>query len=144
MIKFASIHNHDQFSLLDGLNNAKEYIDGCIKRDICGFGITNHGNTSSVLDYYTYGKKIGFPVMLGEEFYIEVIARNEGDKLNLQWEPSQLSSDQLEDATKSISSKMILEDKVEAKDPPKIPDQPEDKMSDEEDNYMIKHLTRIP
>ncbi|MFH1771121.1 MAG: HIT family protein [archaeon] len=80
----------------------------------------------------------------GEEFYIEVIARNENDGLNLQWEPSQVSSEELEEATKSISSRMILEEKVEADNPPKIPDQPEDKMSDDENNYMIKQLTRIP
>lgn len=81
----------------------------------------------------------------GEEFYIEVIARNEDDGLDFQWKPSQLSSSDLEEATKSISSRMIIEEKVKAENPPKMEDQPEDKnITDDEENYMIKQLTRIP
>lgn len=71
MIEFASIHNHDGYSLLDGLGSAPEYIKACKEKGIYAFGITNHGNTSAILQYYEEGRKQGYKTLLGEEFYIE-------------------------------------------------------------------------
>lgn len=70
-VKYANFHSHCGASYLDGVGDAKEYIDASIERGIYSAGTTNHGNTASVLHYYDYGKKKGFPVMLGSEFYVE-------------------------------------------------------------------------
>jgi len=70
-IKYHNFHSHDGGSLLDGLCTAKEYIDHAIEIGLYGTGITNHGNCSTILEYYDYGNKLGYPTTLGEEFYIE-------------------------------------------------------------------------
>ncbi|NQU98602.1 HIT family protein [Candidatus Woesearchaeota archaeon] len=86
----------------------------------------------------------------GEEFYMEVIARMQDDGLNFQWKPKQLQTADLDAATSSISGKIIVP-KEEAKEekpehPPKMDkkEKEEDAMSDEEENYLLKQLDRIP
>jgi len=80
----------------------------------------------------------------GDGLEIHVIARYQGDSINFQWSPKQVPAGELDSITSSIAGKVLLEERPE--NPPKIPDQPEDKMSESEDkdNYLIKQLERIP
>ncbi|MBC8500177.1 MAG: HIT family protein [Nanoarchaeota archaeon] len=81
----------------------------------------------------------------GEEFYIEVIARKQGDDLNFQWKPKQLPTNEMDSVVSSISSNMVIgKQKEEPKHPPKIEDQPEDIIGEDEDSYLLEQLKRIP
>lgn len=70
-IKFASIHNHSHYSMLDGIGSSKQYVKACMERDIHAFALTDHGTCAGLLDFYEEGRKKGFKIILGEEFYIE-------------------------------------------------------------------------
>lgn len=48
---YVPLHNHDEFSLLDGFSHPYEYLDRCIDLGINSFAITNHGNQMSWLYY---------------------------------------------------------------------------------------------
>lgn len=75
-------------------------------------------------------------------FSIDVIARKQDDGLNFQWKPKQLPTNEMDAVMSSIAGKMMLEETT-PKNPPKIEDQPQDKL-DGDDNYLIKQLERIP
>ena len=70
-VNLHNFHSHDGLSLLDGTCTPKQYIDAAMEIGLYGQGISNHGNCASVIEYYDYGKKMGYPVTLGEEFYVE-------------------------------------------------------------------------
>lgn len=76
-------------------------------------------------------------------FVINVIPRKEKDNINLQWQPKQLSEEemstielQLKEATKDIG----VFEKIE----PKKTDKKETETIFWEDNYLMKQLRRIP
>ncbi|MBC8495731.1 HIT domain-containing protein [archaeon] len=89
----------------------------------------------------------------GEEFYIDVVARKQDDGLNFQWQPKQLHTPEMDSVMSSISNKIVIDQDSkpskepsmsEPQHPPKIKEQPSDVMSDEEENYLLKQLDRIP
>jgi len=63
-------------------------------------------------------------------FQVHVVARNEGDGLNFQWQPKQLSEEELENVLMQLSS-------VEKEELPEE-EEPED------EGYLLKSLRRIP
>ena len=48
---YTPLHNHDEFSLLDGFSHPKEYLDRCLELGLNSFAITNHGNQYSWVYY---------------------------------------------------------------------------------------------
>jgi|FLOH01.1.fsa_nt_gi diadenosine tetraphosphate (Ap4A) HIT family hydrolase len=101
--------------------------------------------TATVL-FETLGAQ-GTNIITEEEngFKINIIARKQDDGLDFQWEPKQLSQGDLESVTSSISGKMVIGQREEFKQTPVIEDQPEDRsMNDDEENYLLKQLDRIP
>jgi len=78
-------------------------------------------------------------------FCISIIPRKDNDGINLQWQPKQLSDDemstvelQLKEETKNIGSF-----EGEKKEPVDIDKKPK-KIEEGEENYQIKQLRRIP
>lgn len=53
---YATLHNHDEFSVLDGFSHPQEYLDRALELGIKSFAITNHGNQFSWI-YYALLKK---------------------------------------------------------------------------------------
>ena len=81
----------------------------------------------------------------GEEFYIDVIARNQDDGLNFQWKPKQIPTEEMESVKGEISGKIIIGAEEPPKNPPRMEEKEEEKQVDtEEEDYMLKKLQRIP
>lgn len=70
-IKYANFHSHDGYSYLDGTGNAKQYMAKAQDKNLYCQGISNHGVTSSVLEWYDTAKKMDYRTTLGQEFYVE-------------------------------------------------------------------------
>lgn len=67
---FVPIHLHDDFSLLDGASSVKHYVKLAKEFNIPGISITNHGNATSIYQFYKTVKEAGLKPILGEEFYL--------------------------------------------------------------------------
>ena len=80
-------------------------------------------------------------------FMIHVIPRRDGDNLNFQWQPKQLNEEQvstIEMQLKEESQKIggFVKEKaapIELKEEAEVIEQ-----GDEEENYLVKHIHRIP
>lgn len=73
VLRFADIHRHSGYSLLDGANHIKDIVR---KTDYVG-ALTDHGNMYGFLDYYKQMKKSNKQPIVGFEAYAENI---EGEK----------------------------------------------------------------
>jgi len=85
-MKFSHLHNHTQFSLLDGASNVARLFEKARANDMPGMAITDHGNMFGVFDFVSEawkkkkvigqtpeGKDIEEPVVkpvVGCEFYL--------------------------------------------------------------------------
>ncbi len=85
-MKFSHLHNHTQYSLLDGASSASRLFDKAIKDEMPAMAITDHGNMFGVFDFVAQawkkkkvvgkredGKDIEEPVVkpvVGCEFYL--------------------------------------------------------------------------
>lgn len=67
---FASLHNHTQFSLLDGLTTIDELLDKTVENGQKAVGITDHGSLSGVYSALEGGKERGITVVPGLEAYL--------------------------------------------------------------------------
>ncbi|MBU1202306.1 MAG: HIT family protein [Nanoarchaeota archaeon] len=105
--------------------------------------IFNLANVSATSLFQILGAQ-GTNIITDEQdgFVINVVARKQDDGLNFLWTPKQVSAPDMDSVTSSISSKITF--KEEPKNPPKVDDQPQDKFSDDEENYLLKQLERIP
>jgi len=89
-----------------------------------------------------------------EFFSMNVIARKQEDGLNFQWQPKQLTSEEMDTVVSDISASILSatnapEDHAESMEeiptnPLPMSDQPGDEMTDDEENYLMKQLERIP
>ncbi len=70
MIKFAHLHLHTEFSLLDGLGKIDEYIKLAKKFEMPGFAITDHGNMFGAIKFYHSAKSAGIKPLIGCEVYV--------------------------------------------------------------------------
>jgi len=67
---FIHLHNHSDYSLLDGLCRIPQLIDATVEYDASAVGLTDHGNMFGALEFYTKAKEKGIKPILGCEFYI--------------------------------------------------------------------------
>ncbi len=84
-------------------------------------------------------------------FAVEVIARKEGDGLNLQWAPKQMMEDEIEIVYEQLKKevgkmgqKKEKDKKVKGKEIIIKDDQTEMDLEKEGDDYLVKSLKRIP
>lgn len=74
-LKFTNFHNHDTFSIFDGIGYPEEHIDFAYKNGLDGIAFTNHGNMNSFSYAFIKDKKMkeegkDFKVMYGVESYV--------------------------------------------------------------------------
>ncbi|HNF72082.1 MAG TPA: PHP domain-containing protein, partial [Chitinophagaceae bacterium] len=76
-MKFSHLHNHTQFSLLDGASSIKRLFQKAVKDQMPAMAITDHGNMFGVFDFVKQAKNFtdekGIPLVkpiVGCEFYI--------------------------------------------------------------------------
>ncbi|MGE5551005.1 MAG: DNA polymerase III subunit alpha [Bacteroidota bacterium] len=69
-MSFVHLHNHTEYSLLDGLARPKELIAQAQAFGQPAVAITDHGSTHGLLQFYLAAKKAGIKPILGCEFYL--------------------------------------------------------------------------
>ncbi len=69
-MKFSHLHNHTQFSLLDGASNIKKLFAKAEKDNMPAIAITDHGNMFGVFDFVAASEKFNVKPIVGCEFYV--------------------------------------------------------------------------
>ena len=86
MAEFVQLHNHSEYSLLDGMLRISEnhkpskFLKGLAEQGIKAMGLTDHGNMYGALDFYDSANAAGIKPIVGCEFYITEGKYNEKDK----------------------------------------------------------------
>ncbi len=69
-MSFVHLHNHTQYSLLDGACRVDRMVDLAVEMNMPAVAITDHGNLFGVIDFYKYTRKAGIKPIIGIEAYI--------------------------------------------------------------------------
>lgn len=69
-LSFVHLHNHTEYSLLDGVNHISGVLEKAKKYNMPAVAITDHGTLYGALDFYLQAKKIGIKPILGCEVYV--------------------------------------------------------------------------
>lgn len=83
MKKFVHLHNHTEFSLLDGAVRIKKLVETTKERGWDAVAITDHGNMYGALQFYTACIANGIKPIIGTEFYICEDLSNKAEKQRL-------------------------------------------------------------
>ena len=67
---FVHLHNHTDFSLLDGAAQIPAYIAKCKEMGMDALAITDHGNMYGAMKFYKACKAAGIKPIIGCEFYM--------------------------------------------------------------------------
>jgi len=70
MMSFVHLHNHTQYSLLDGACRVDRMVKLAVEMGMPAVAITDHGNLFGVIDFYKCAKKAGIKPIVGIEAYI--------------------------------------------------------------------------
>jgi len=69
-MNFIHLHNHTEYSLLDGAMNIDRFTELAAKYKMPALAITDHGNMFGVIEFYKSAKKRGIKPIIGMETYI--------------------------------------------------------------------------
>ena len=69
-MSFVHLHNHSQYSLLDGACRVDRMIKLALEYQMPAVAITDHGNLYGAIDFYRQAKKAGIKPIVGIEAYI--------------------------------------------------------------------------
>lgn len=76
---YVHLHNHTQYSLLDGLTKIPELIDGVKAMGMDSVAITDHGTLSGVIEFYKTAQAGDIKPIIGMETYVAARSHNEKD-----------------------------------------------------------------
>jgi len=74
---FVHLHNHSDFSLLDGACRIPELIEIVTAQSAPAVALTDHGNMFGALEFYTQARKADIKPIVGCEFYMASGSRKE-------------------------------------------------------------------
>jgi len=76
-VKFAHLHQHTQFSLLDGAAKLKDLLEWvkATSPEYPALAITDHGNLFGAVEFYRMAHKMGVKPILGYEAYVAAESR---------------------------------------------------------------------
>lgn len=77
MSRFAHLHLHTQYSLLDGANKLKEVITHAAALGQPAIAMTDHGNMHGAVEFFYEAKKVGIKPIVGCELYVTPGSRHE-------------------------------------------------------------------
>ncbi len=69
-MSFVHLHTHTEYSLLDGSNKIKEYVNRVKELGMNAAAITDHGVMYGAVDFYRAAKEAGIKPILGCEVYV--------------------------------------------------------------------------
>ena len=79
---FIHLHNHTDYSLLDGAASCSALIEKAKNLGMKGLAITDHGNMFGAVEFYDTMRKAGIKPILGMEAYIvDDVKKNKEDKI---------------------------------------------------------------
>ena len=67
---FIHLHNHSDFSLLDGASRIHEIVDLAAQYQMPAVALTDHGNMFGAIAFFQAAKKKGIKPILGCEIYV--------------------------------------------------------------------------
>ncbi|MBP2650617.1 MAG: dnaE [Firmicutes bacterium] len=76
-ITFVHLHNHTEYSLLDGASRIKNLVRRAKELGMPAVAITDHGSMCGVIEFYKQAKKQGIKPVLGCEVYVAPRSRQE-------------------------------------------------------------------
>ncbi|MDY6968259.1 MAG: DNA polymerase III subunit alpha, partial [Spirochaetota bacterium] len=76
---FIHLHNHSDYSILDGAITVKNLVSKTVEMGMPGVALTDHGNMFGAIEFYQLAKQSGIKPIIGQEFYIAPRSRLEKD-----------------------------------------------------------------
>ncbi len=76
---YVHLHNHTQFSLLDGLTKVPELIEFVQDSGMTAVGMTDHGTLSGTIEFYKAAKDKGVKPIIGIETYVAMRKHTDKD-----------------------------------------------------------------
>lgn len=67
---YVHLHNHTQYSLLDGLTKVPELMGHIKQGGMAAVAVTDHGTMSGAIEFYTEAKAVGLKPIIGMETYV--------------------------------------------------------------------------
>ena len=68
--EFVHLHNHTDYSLLDGAQKIPTLINAVLENGMDAVGVTEHGNMFSAISFYKQAKAAGIKPIIGCEVYV--------------------------------------------------------------------------
>ena len=74
MTEFVHLHNHTEYSLLDGMiriagKGPSNFLKNLAKNNVKAFAMTDHGNMYGAIEFYKNAREVGLKPIIGCEFY---------------------------------------------------------------------------
>lgn len=77
MADFVHLHNHSEYSLLDGLSKIKDMVKRAKELNMSAIAITDHGNMYGTINFYKECLEQGIKPIIGAEIYISKRTRHD-------------------------------------------------------------------
>ncbi len=77
MAEFVHLHNHSEFSLLDGLSKIKDMVARAKELNMKALAITDHGNMYGAISFYKTCIEAGIKPIIGCEIYVSKRTRHD-------------------------------------------------------------------
>ena len=74
---FVHLHNHTNFSLLDGATRIDRLVSHCCEQGVRAIAITDHGNMFGAVQFYRQARDSGLKPLLGLEAYLAAGSRHD-------------------------------------------------------------------
>jgi len=76
---FVHLHNHSEFSLLDGATKIKDMVKYAVEMEMPAIALTDHGTMYGSFEFYNKCKQAGIKGIVGVELYVATRKRTDRD-----------------------------------------------------------------
>ena len=76
---FVHLHNHSEFSFLDGASKIKEMAKIAVEMEMPAIALTDHGTMYGAFEFYEACKAVGVQPIVGCELYVATRGRRDRD-----------------------------------------------------------------